>query len=659
MKHMLITQSNYLKKNPPYSLMRIKRKIFLVAFMIFAFATGFAQTTDFVITIKTNNPGTSGTKGFTIPYKSFGYVYNYDVDWGDGTTSTAQTASSTHIYSVAGTYTIRISGTYPYIFFASQQDCEKILTVNQWGSAMAWKNFAFAFSNCKNLNIVATDVPDLSQVSNMESMFNLCLKLQGNASFNSWNTASVTNMQQMFSRAVLFNENIGSWNTASVTNMEKMFQSAETFNQNIGSWNTVSVKNMKSMFSYTKLFNQDIESWNTAAVTTMESMFYESLAFNQNLGSWNTSSVTSMYQMFNRARNFNGNLDGWNTASVTNMESMFERAVKFNRDINSWNTARVTDMTGMFSGASMYNQNLGSWNTSAVVSMIGMFRTAVAFNQDISSWNTASVKSMSWMFANAHAFNQSLGNWNITAATSMYQFLENSALSIANYDATLIGWDASNQNPVATAFGASGLKYCAGSAARANLIAVANFTPDGDAYYCAGVLPLPLELISFSCMNENKFNLLLWKTESEVNTKTFVVGKSKDGSSFTTIASLNAIGNGNNNYSHKDADTEGRNYYRLQMMDIDGNFTYSHIIRLNNAQKEAANVYPNPVQETFTLSVNAALLNTHAVLIDAKGMVVQKIKIINQKQLISMANVLPGIYLLKLEDGHSLKVMKK
>src|SRR5665213_2230612 len=138
-----------------------KLKFLLVAFLTFAVTTSFSQTTDFVISVKTDNPGTSGTTQFTIPTNP-SYSYNYDVDWGDGTTSAALTTSTTHTYAAAGTYTIRISGTFASIYFNGGGDCRKLLTVSQWGTAMNWQSFTSSFNGCNNLDVTATDVPILT-----------------------------------------------------------------------------------------------------------------------------------------------------------------------------------------------------------------------------------------------------------------------------------------------------------------------------------------------------------------------------------------------------------------------------------------------------------------------------------------------------------------
>src|SRR6185437_3937050 len=239
----------------------------------------------------------------------------------------------------------------------------------------------------------------------------------------------------------------------------------------------------------------------------------------------------------------------------------------FNQDISSWNTAAVTKMSLMFCDTKAFNQNIGSWNTAAVTNMTGMFAGASAFNQNIGSWNTATVTNMTDMFAGASAFNQSLANWDISAATNMDNFLEGCGMSTTNYDATLIGWNASNQNPVATTFGAAGLKYCNGAAARANLIAKANLTPQGDILDCR---TLPLHLLSFTCATQAGYNQLQWKTADEVNTKVFKLEKSSDGHNFTSVTAIQAAGVSAHTYRYDDASSNGTVYYRLKMIDIDG-----------------------------------------------------------------------------------------
>jgi surface protein len=138
-------------------------------------------------------------------------------------------------------------------------------------------------------------------------------------------------------------------------------------------------------------------------------------------------------------------------ATVTDLSGLFASASSFNDDISAWNTANVTSMALMFADligffsdstepSSAFNQSLSSWVTSSVTDMSGMFAGASSFDQSLSSWVTSRVTNMDSMFADASSFDQSLSSWNVSLVTSMENMLDNSALSTANYDATLIGW---------------------------------------------------------------------------------------------------------------------------------------------------------------------------------------------------------------------------
>jgi surface protein len=390
----------------------------------------------FVTSWKTDNPGTSCSSCITIPTTGGGY--NYDVDWNnDGTfDELGLTGNVTHDFGTAGTYTIRIRGIFPRIYFNGGGDRRKILTIAQWGS-IAWTNMYRAFFGCNNLNLTATDLPNLTAVNDLSLMFAACFALNpsgaASTAFQNWDISSATNLNQMFLSATSFNQDIGNWNTANVTDMGYMFYNASAFNQPIG-------------------------SWNTASVTTMDEMFNGATAFNQPIGNWNT-------------------------ASVTNLSAMFSGATSFNQPIGNWNTASATYMGYMFYGATAFNQPIGTWNTANVTNMSWMFYNASAFNQPIGTWNTASVTNMSNMFNNATAFDQAIGTWNIASVTNMANMLSNAGLSIANYDNTLIAWDAAgyaNKN-----IGVTGLEYCNGASARSNMINNKGWTFTGDALGCS------------------------------------------------------------------------------------------------------------------------------------------------------------------------------
>lgn len=93
-----------------------------------------------------------------------------------------------------------------------------------------------AFFGANNLDVTATDTPNLTTVTNMEAMFSGTSSLVGNASFNSWNTSNIVNFSSIFSDSPKFNQPIGNWNTSNATNMRATFLNASSFNQDISGY---------------------------------------------------------------------------------------------------------------------------------------------------------------------------------------------------------------------------------------------------------------------------------------------------------------------------------------------------------------------------------------------------------------------------------------
>ena len=230
-------------------------------------------------------------KSITIPTKGGGY--DYVVDWGDGDVEANLKANATHIYEKEGTYTVKIIGKFPRIYFQSTPseygfgNALKLLSVKQWGDNK-WSSMNGAFYTCKNMIINTTDNPDLLEVEDMSYMF--------------YNYSSIE--EDIDRDKAVFHTDISGWDVSNVKDMSFMF-AGSSFNQNIGSWDVSLVTNMSSMFIYTDKFNQDISSWNVSSVTNMNKMFTCSRSFNQALGTWDISSVTNMNKMF--ASTYDGN----------------------------------------------------------------------------------------------------------------------------------------------------------------------------------------------------------------------------------------------------------------------------------------------------------------------------------------------------------------
>lgn len=100
---------------------------------------------------------------------------------------------------------------------------------------------------------------------------------------------------------------------------------------------------------------------------------------------------------------------------------------------------------------------------------------------------------------------------------------------------------------------------------------------------------------------------LRWEVAREINTTSYMVEKSTDGTNFTTIATIpykegDAL---DNVYQYTDEETSsgGKILYRIRELDSDGKELYSKTVAVQlGSLTGKLSVYPNPAQNTATLS---------------------------------------------------------
>ncbi|SNR55111.1 gliding motility-associated C-terminal domain-containing protein [Maribacter sedimenticola] len=417
-------------------------------------------------TTTNSSSGSSGNSEVSIPTNPAYTTYNYNVDWGDGTSDANVTGNILHTYATSGTYTIKISGSFPAIYFNDTGDRNKIIEILDWGN-IQWQSMENAFFGCENLNFDAIAAPDLSQVSSLKNMFRECYSFNGIV--NSWDVSNVTDISGMFASCSVFNRPLDNWTTNLVTDMSETFKNCSSFNEPLDNWNTSAVSSMKDMFYSCVNFNQNISNWNVSQVTDMAGMFVACRKFNQPLGNWDVSQVTDMNLMFFRTNDFNQDLSSWqvgnvtdmtrmfhesaisypmndwDVAKVTSMQQMFADTPNFNQPLSNWDVSNVTNMAQMFRNARLFDQPLNDWDVSAVTTMQSMFAgtsspTSTSFNQPLNNWDVNNVTDMSSMFYNSTTFNQNINNWNVSSVTNMSQMFRNADA----FNQPLNNWDVSN-----------------------------------------------------------------------------------------------------------------------------------------------------------------------------------------------------------------------
>lgn len=138
---------------------------------------------------------------------------------------------------------------------------------------------------------------------------------------------------------------------------------------------------------------------------------------------------------------------------------------------------------------------------------------------------------------------------------------------------------------------------------------------DEDSYITsqANILPITLSTFTARAIN-NKDAHLKWTTESEINGSHFELERSMDGVNFDKIATLAATGSADlgADYTYTDADVNDHTrddvvrYYRLKMVDLDGEFKYSGIRNVNFTRELIdfnMEIYPNPTVDQVQIEM--------------------------------------------------------
>lgn len=177
---------------------------------------------------------------------------------------------------------------------------------------------------------------------------------------------------------------------------------------------------------------------------------------------------------------------------------------------------------------------------------------------------------------------------------------------------------------------------------------------------------LPVTLATFSAQRLNKVSLLSWSTQFENNSSRFVVERSKDGRIYTSIGEVAAAGNSTvvRRYSLTDSKPfKGNNYYRLRIIDKDNQFRLSDIQRLKNDGTTGITIFPNPVRDKLTISINADKVSEGQLIItDVSGKAVysKAVRILDGNTIVPLElnSIAAGTYLFKLQLKDEVIIQK-
>jgi surface protein len=263
----------------------------------------------------------------------------YQVDWGDGTTTlhnsntnaekqydfatydTGNTTLTSRGYKQAMITVTPVSGNlltcnfqqrYVTVPAQNQQnstgflDCILSMPNASSGASIVFGGFTLRHAYVERVNVLT-----IGAATSMVNMFLNCLSLKSVLLFN---TVNVTSIQSMF-QACNSLQSVPLFNTTNVTNMAFIFSGCNSL-QSVPLFNTTNVTNMDTMLG-TCTSLQSVPLFNTANVTNMANMF----AFCQSLNSipaLSTSAITSDFTNFASGAN-----------SLNRCQMVFQRTVSF------------------------------------------------------------------------------------------------------------------------------------------------------------------------------------------------------------------------------------------------------------------------------------------------------------------------------------------
>ena len=161
---------------------------------------------------------------------------------------------------------------------------------------------------------------------------------------------------------------------------------------------------------------------------------------------------------------------------------------------------------------------------------------------------------------------------------------------------------------------------------------------------------LPVYLVSFNASVINKQVLLQWKVANEINFKQYELEYSVDGITYQNIAVLSAVNQSVYSYQYNHAVNQ-KEFYRLKLVNNNGSYTYSNIVRLLPKGKFSVSFYPNPAREYISIDINGITnKQTEIILFDALGRQVKSITTTDNNNRISVQNLTKGLYHIQIKQ---------
>lgn len=178
---------------------------------------------------------------------------------------------------------------------------------------------------------------------------------------------------------------------------------------------------------------------------------------------------------------------------------------------------------------------------------------------------------------------------------------------------------------------------------------------------------LPVELADFKGFPQGNANILEWKTAAEIDHAFFEIERaSEPNTDFKTIGKMAGKAENNKGASYRFTDKNietTTNYYRLKQVNLDGSFTYSPTILIENKERIVIQISPNLVGNEANLSIQT-IQNGEAQIsvFNLQGQLMDNFKTLIGKGLnqveMNFSELNAGVYFLKYEQGGVVEMVR-
>ena len=301
------------------------------------------------------------------------------------------------------------------------------------------------FDNKTNSEELTITLTENQVITDMSYMFNNCKSFYS-VDFSKWTISNITNIESMFqlTNMIEIPKSLSNLMTTKLTNMRGLFCKCthlETKNQEklkFGNSSTQNVKDMSLLFNGCRKLKQiELKGLEVKNVEDMSYMFSRCTELKEvQLGKWNTGKLQNVCGMFNKCEKLSSlsGISNWSMENVTDISIIFQFCESLDKlpDISKWNLNKVKDISGAFSGCTKLKnlpaKYFNKWQSGSITSMCGLFNECNSLTSfpDMGYLNTNNVTDMSGLFCGCSSMTQlppNMDKWNISKVVDMsYMF---------------------------------------------------------------------------------------------------------------------------------------------------------------------------------------------------------------------------------------------